>query len=193
VSTRDQLLTIATNLLAEKGYHGMTTAEIVQSAGVKKPTLYYHFKDKITLLQNILEANWAPFLALWEKGYSGDLPREIREKNQQIMSWAQARPQFLRAALALHWTPAGSEEGDSVIAPYRSKPLKAMIDFLVPPSATRDHGAITGRETLLARSYWGFLQVLFELGDSQESPPSGRGAGAPHPPIPPWNLSLNSF
>jgi AcrR family transcriptional regulator len=169
VSTRDQLLTIATNLLAEKGYHGMTTAEIVQSAGVKKPTLYYHFKDKITLLQNILEANWAPFLALWEKGYSGDLPREIREKNQQIMSWAQARPQFLRAALALHWTPAGSEEGDS-IAPYRSK-IEGMIEDWFH-LASRDHGAMVGREKLLARSYWGFLQVIFEL-VIQESPPSG--------------------
>jgi AcrR family transcriptional regulator len=159
VSTKERLLKVATNLLAEKGYHGMTTAEIVQAAGVKKPTLYYHFQDKISLLNSILQENWEPFLQIWDVPYSGDLPKEIRAKNRSILAWAEKRPQFLQAALALHWTPAGSGEGDSV-SPYREAVETKITSWF--RQATPDHGAFTGRETLLAKSYWGLLQVLFE-------------------------------
>ena len=55
--TRQKVLETATDLFAEKGYAGTSVREIVASAGVSKPVLYYYFKSKEGLFYAILE--WA--------------------------------------------------------------------------------------------------------------------------------------
>ncbi len=45
-SARDRLLQAAIDLFARKGYSATTVREIVDTAGVTKPVLYYHFGSK---------------------------------------------------------------------------------------------------------------------------------------------------
>ncbi|MBZ5589898.1 MAG: TetR/AcrR family transcriptional regulator [Acidobacteriia bacterium] len=45
-SVRARLMTSAIGLFARKGYSATTVREIVESAGVTKPVLYYHFGSK---------------------------------------------------------------------------------------------------------------------------------------------------
>jgi len=45
-TVRQRLLTAATDLFARKGYAATTVREIVASAGVTKPVLYYYFRNK---------------------------------------------------------------------------------------------------------------------------------------------------
>ncbi len=45
-SVRARLVTAAIGLFARKGYSATTVREIVESAGVTKPVLYYHFGSK---------------------------------------------------------------------------------------------------------------------------------------------------
>ena len=56
-NTRERILEIATDLFGEKGYAGTYVREIVETAGVSKPVLYYYFKSKEGLFYAILE--WA--------------------------------------------------------------------------------------------------------------------------------------
>jgi TetR/AcrR family transcriptional regulator len=56
-NARQRLMETATDLFAEKGYAGTSVREIVGSAGVSKPVLYYYFKSKEGLFYAILE--WA--------------------------------------------------------------------------------------------------------------------------------------
>jgi len=52
---RDNLMRAGAKLFAEKGYAAASVREIVAKAGVSKPVLYYHFKNKEGLFLHILE------------------------------------------------------------------------------------------------------------------------------------------
>lgn len=52
---RDKIREAAIGLFAEKGYAATTTREICHRAGVTKPVLYYHFKDKERLYHELLQ------------------------------------------------------------------------------------------------------------------------------------------
>jgi len=57
------ILGVATRLFAEKGYGGASVREIAERAGVAKPTIYYYFKSKEGLLEEVLDAAFSPLLA----------------------------------------------------------------------------------------------------------------------------------
>lgn len=51
---RERLLQVALELFVERGYAATTVREIVEGAGVTKPVLYYHFKNKEGLYLEIM-------------------------------------------------------------------------------------------------------------------------------------------
>jgi AcrR family transcriptional regulator len=51
---REAILKAAVRLFAEKGYTGASTREICQAAGITKPVLYYHFRGKEHLYQELI-------------------------------------------------------------------------------------------------------------------------------------------
>src|SRR3954471_19223356 len=56
-SSRDvasHIARVAARLFAERGYDATSVREIVEAAGVTKPTLYYHFGSKEGLAQALL-------------------------------------------------------------------------------------------------------------------------------------------
>lgn len=53
--TRDSLLRCAVRLFIEKGYENTSLAAIAEAAGVTKGAIYWHFKDKSSILDSIIE------------------------------------------------------------------------------------------------------------------------------------------
>ena len=51
---RNSILESARKLFAQKGYAASSIREISQAAGVTKPVIYYHFKDKEHLYQELM-------------------------------------------------------------------------------------------------------------------------------------------
>ena len=51
---REQLISVATRLFAERGYEATTTAAIAEAAGVTEPILYRHFQNKQDLFVAIV-------------------------------------------------------------------------------------------------------------------------------------------
>ncbi|MGY4691758.1 TetR/AcrR family transcriptional regulator [Salibacterium sp. K-3] len=51
-ATSDKIMTAAVDLMAEHGYHGVTTEDIAVKAGFTEKTLFRHFQSK----QNLLES-----------------------------------------------------------------------------------------------------------------------------------------
>jgi len=51
---RERILTEATRLFSAKGYNGVSVREIVEAAGITKPTLYYYFHSKEHLFERIV-------------------------------------------------------------------------------------------------------------------------------------------
>jgi AcrR family transcriptional regulator len=54
--TRQQLVTVATRLFAERGYDGTSIEAILQEAGVSRGSLYHHFDSKDALFEAVLTA-----------------------------------------------------------------------------------------------------------------------------------------
>lgn len=53
---RTQLLDVALERFAARGYHDTSMEEIAEAAGVTKPVLYQHFQSKQQLFQELLES-----------------------------------------------------------------------------------------------------------------------------------------
>ncbi|MFZ4453778.1 TetR/AcrR family transcriptional regulator [Salibacterium aidingense] len=71
--TADKLMTAAIDLMAERGYNGVTTEEIARTAGYTEKTLFRHFKSK----QNLLES-------AFHRYHYGE---EMKELFEQRITW----------------------------------------------------------------------------------------------------------
>jgi TetR/AcrR family transcriptional regulator len=62
MDNRNNLLDHALNLFAERGYEAVGVQEVVETAGVTKPTLYHFFANKRGLLDALLERGCSKLL-----------------------------------------------------------------------------------------------------------------------------------
>jgi AcrR family transcriptional regulator len=62
VDTRERILVVATELLAEKGPTRTSTRAICLAAGVTAPTLYHHFKTKDRLFEVVVADGFRRFM-----------------------------------------------------------------------------------------------------------------------------------
>lgn len=66
-STRDRLLKVTRNLIDETGVQSVTLRGVGSSAGLSRSAVYRHFKDKETLLAEIVTENFKLLLNLFDK------------------------------------------------------------------------------------------------------------------------------
>ncbi|HXF09450.1 MAG TPA: TetR/AcrR family transcriptional regulator [Desulfuromonadaceae bacterium] len=81
---REQILRAALKHFANAGYAAASVQQIVDEAGLSKPALYYHFKDKAGLFQALVyEAHDERYRMLCEAAERAD---NIRDQLQGILS-----------------------------------------------------------------------------------------------------------
>jgi AcrR family transcriptional regulator len=83
LAARQRIMTEATRLFMSCGYDGISMREIAAAAGISKPGLYYHFKDKQALLITILKADLALIGGIVRQGREQAAP--VRERVGWIM------------------------------------------------------------------------------------------------------------
>ncbi len=57
---REAILSATLSLVEEEGLRRLTTKEIAERAGASEASVYYHFKDKVGLVQAVIEAGLGP-------------------------------------------------------------------------------------------------------------------------------------
>ncbi|MEW6258932.1 MAG: TetR/AcrR family transcriptional regulator [Thermodesulfobacteriota bacterium] len=67
---KDLILDAAARLFSQKGYAGTSIREIVEAAGITKPTLYYYFRNKEELYIELMETAVATFDSVLQEGLS---------------------------------------------------------------------------------------------------------------------------
>ena len=98
------LLDAALDLFYAKGYDAVGVQEIVDRAGVTKPTLYYYFGSKIGLLRNLLERGYN----ILEKGVleasrmNANLPEVLYKVAREFFDYAASHEKFYLFMLALN-------------------------------------------------------------------------------------------
>jgi AcrR family transcriptional regulator len=84
---REVIVRAATEVFAERGYHGASIDEIARRSGVSPPVVYDHFASKQDLHERLLERTRDELLQVWREHLSGDDPAE-RRIPRALDAWA---------------------------------------------------------------------------------------------------------
>jgi AcrR family transcriptional regulator len=85
---REVIERAATEVFAERGYHGAGMDEIARRSGVTPPVVYDHFESKLELHRRLLERTRDELLAMWTEQLAGDEPAEQRVP-RALDAWAR--------------------------------------------------------------------------------------------------------
>jgi TetR/AcrR family transcriptional regulator len=116
---------VAAKLFAEKGYDATSVREIVEAAGVAKPTLYYYFRSKEGLAQALLTVPLSNLVAILRQIVAAvdDPIRCLEGVMDAQYSFCRDDPDRGRFIYALLFGPHGSEVaselepfGDSLVS-----------------------------------------------------------------------------
>ncbi len=66
-STQDRIKEVALSLFARKGFEGTSLSDIALGVGIKKPSLYAHFKNKEDLFLGVIHKVTVDYNAFFEK------------------------------------------------------------------------------------------------------------------------------
>ena len=75
---REIIETAATEVFAERGYHGAGIDEIARRSGVSAPVVYDHFESKADLHGRLLERHLGEMRTVWAAHLTGDEPAAVR-------------------------------------------------------------------------------------------------------------------
>lgn len=160
---RERLLTAARALFVERGYDAVGTQEIVERAGVTKPSLYHHFGSKRGLLDAVVEQVGAELrCCVGTIDYHGDLTTDLRLLVGGLLEYARTHPEHARLLLAAQNGPVRSETRQAFAGPWSWLIESTRALFR---AAEADHGNMRGRSHDYTVSFLGVVgaYVVLEL------------------------------
>lgn len=91
---REVIELAATEVFAERGYHGAAMDEIARRSGVTPPVVYDHFESKPALHRRLLERTRDELLAMWRANLGGDgtLEEQIARAFDAWSRYVEAHP-----------------------------------------------------------------------------------------------------
>ncbi|MEQ5306308.1 TetR/AcrR family transcriptional regulator [Providencia rettgeri] len=69
LSKKAQIIEVASILIRENGYHAVSIQDIAEKVGIKKSSIYSHFKDKDSIVEEVINVNIGLFNQI---SYTGD-------------------------------------------------------------------------------------------------------------------------
>ena len=106
-SAESKLLSSALKLFSEKGYDGTSIREIIEDAGVSRPVLYYHFKNKENLYSTLVKSQFEQACADLEDIIANDTVCRDRLKALILKSFEGAKksPEIVKLLLQFFFSP----------------------------------------------------------------------------------------
>ncbi|MGA7874410.1 MAG: TetR/AcrR family transcriptional regulator [Desulfoferrobacter sp.] len=107
---KELILQAATTLFANKGYSGTSVREIVEAAGVTKPTLYYYFKNKDDLYNKLIDEAIQIFFDIFDKAAAtpGGMRTRLFKVFAEIYHSFRENIDFLRLVNSIIYGPRGA-------------------------------------------------------------------------------------
>jgi TetR/AcrR family transcriptional regulator len=157
-STKSTILTIALDMFALRGYDSVGVQEIVDTAGVTKPTLYHHFGNKRGLLDAIISQYGSKLFEIIQRAttYHHDLVMNLTILTREYLAFALSEQSFFRFHLAL-LSAAPNNPTATAYQPLRSS-INAEMERLFHEAA-HDHGNMKGRERIYSENFQGILRT----------------------------------
>lgn len=160
--TRANILEQALSLFASKGYDGVGVQQVVEAAGVTKPTLYHYFGSKQGLFEALIEERSRPLYEAVQtsSAYDGDVTRTITRLTRTWFAFATAEPLFYRLLLSTSFAPPSSEYRPSVQR-VQERLYGSIAEMF--RRAAENHGNMRGRHRRYAVSLRGMIDTYIGL------------------------------
>lgn len=154
MDNRERIIQCAEELFYSKGYDAVGVQEIVDRAGVTKPTLYYYFGSKRGLLEAILESKSGALRQRIqeEMDRSGDIKQKLRGLAGVYYHFFADEHQFYMLLMALFYS-ARENETYQTVKPYLADFYRSVL--LVFENAQDELGNMNGRQEQFAISFIG--------------------------------------
>lgn len=145
-----------------RGYDAVGVQEIVEAAGVTKPTLYHYFGNKEGLLHEIIRDQYTNLLDRISQSadYKGDLPLTMYKLTSSYFSYAKANSKFYGLIMSFMFYPHESEPYKAV-KPLIDKEISMLEDLFL--QASKDHGNMKNRHKIYAATYFGMINTYIKL------------------------------
>lgn len=162
MDNRSNILAQALALFAARGYEGVGVQEIVDAAGITKPTLYHYFGSKEGLLVGLFVEHFEPFLKELRKAaqYERDLPLTLDRVTSTYFLFARNDGTFYRMLLSLIYAPPESR-GLKIASEYARAPFEVLEELFL--KASNDHGNMKGRHKMYAITFIGMINNYITL------------------------------
>lgn len=162
MNNKETILNCALRLFSTRGCDSVGVQEVVDAAGITKPTLYHYFGSKKGLIEAIFETvytDWGPKLQA-AADYRHDITLTLNRLALVFFDFAKENEAFYRLQLSLYFAPDDNENRKTAM-PYQEK-LYLMLEELFL-KASQDHGNMKGRHKLYALSFQGMLNTYIGL------------------------------
>lgn len=162
MDNRSKILICALQLFAARGYDAVGVQEIVEAAGITKPTLYHYFGSKQGLLDTLLTEHFAEMYTAVEQAarYQHDLPLTLNKIVAAYFHYAQAHRLFYRVQLSMWFAPTDSAAFKAV-ARLNEKQQQLLENLFI--QAANDHGNMRGRHQAYAATFLGMINTYISL------------------------------
>jgi len=163
MENRDNIIACALRLFALRGYDAVGVQEIVDTAGITKPTLYHYFGSKRGLLDTLLETYFVDLFTPLEMAaaYHGDLPLTLNHIIATYFAYARDHGSFYRMQLSMWFAPPDSDAFKAVA--QRNEQQQQLLETLFIHAAV-DHGNMRGRHQAYAATFLGMINTYIALG-----------------------------
>lgn len=169
MDNREAILTSALRLFSARGYDAVGVQEIVDTAGVTKPTLYYYFGSKQGLLEEILRTNSEILESKLRQAVQEAVrvPDMLQRVARAYFDFASSHRQFYQFMLSQVY--AGREtEGFRAVYPWIRRYYQVIVQSFT--DSAEELGNMRGRQEQFAVSFMGILDyyLLLQKRDLEE-------------------------
>jgi AcrR family transcriptional regulator len=152
----------AIRLFANHGYDAVGVQQIVEEAGVTKPTLYHYFGSKQRLIEIIFQEEGSALIQQVGEAtaYNGDIRGSIQRVMIAYFEYAQAHPMFYRMLLTMWFAPPSSDYF-LVMRDLQQQQIDFISEMFL--KATEHHGNMRGRHVQYAISLRGLIDTYIGM------------------------------
>lgn len=170
--TKYRIYFAAARLFAHKGYNGTAVREIVENAGVTKPTLYYYFSNKEDLYVHLIDMAMTIFSQLLDRSlaYRGSTRERLINLFSEALQLFERNVDLLRLVNLMVYAPRGAVPSYD-LKPKMERLRLALKEILVEPTEEEAPFIGDGVETALLLLLGLFRSMQIHLIVPEVGPP----------------------
>ena len=165
MDNRENIMAVAEDLFYSKGYEATGVQEIVNRAGITKPTLYYYYGSKRGLLDALLNERTSALRQRFLDAREEDvrIQDRLHAFAETMYEFFSEEPKFYMLFMTLFYS-ARESEAYQVVLPYWKDFYNGVLDIF--ESSAKQLGNMNGRQAQFSISLIGAINhYLLMCGD----------------------------